>query len=1146
MIRDSGPDTKLGGVPHMAWKKLSLVLALTLASTLLFAQNPGTGAIAGTVIDPSGAVFARANVSITNASTRITRETTTDAAGSFRILLLPPGTYELKVSVPGLTQRTPLNLDVVVTETTVAQIKLDLATAHASEVQVVEKSDAVQTESVALGSAIDERTITGLPLANRNYSQILALSPGAVVELPNACALGKDTQNISVNGAKTTANNFQFNGVDAVNVAENSASGFGSNVGIAIPAPDVISEFKVQTGLYDSSYGRSAGANVDIVSRSGSNQFHATLWEFFRNDALDANDFFLSRNHQPRPVLRQNQFGFAVGGPIRKNSTFIFGSYQGSLQKNGVASVSLQTSFLPALGADRSAQAIGKVYAGQPGAFPGEAVAPDGSNINPVALSILNFKFPNGQYAIPSPQAAVSAGVGQSSFSIPASFREDQFTINLDQRISARNELSGRYFYSRAPMQEPFSPFGATVPGWGMNETDRNHMFVLSDTHTFSPSLVNVARIGFMRFQGFSRGAEPMSAAAVGMATPAGLPEIPGISVLGSFTIGPAGGPYTFENTNTFSAQDSIALIRGRHTLRAGGQIVRHQLLVDEPFVKDGFLFFLSFPDFLLGASGTQNGTGLSNIFSSTGASGLFRKDERYTDAAGFIQDDVRLAPRLTLNAGLRYEFFGPPSEIKGKLPNFDPTNAQAQAPASGTFSGFFLPSNFPGSLPNGFSRSSGSGMWDKDYTDFSPRVGFSWQVFDSPAVVVRGGYGFYYERLSGQLAEQVVGAPPFSFTQTLQGAQNSAATFQQPYNPTLPPDSSFPVFIPRTPDSALSVAAIQRSATSPYVQQYTLNVQYEFARDTVLQLGYVGSKSTHLTGCVEFNQALLATPQNPVNGQTTTTVENLADRLPYQGLAAGRSYICKTAFGANYNSLQASINRKLRHGLALETAYTWSKNLDYTSGTGGLSSLDLNFLSNDSTNPSQSHGLNDFDRTHRVVISGVYSAPNIRTGPTALRTALHNWQFSAISVLQSGSPITVVDSSAGSVYGNLPGFTRAECTGANPASSGSLFSRLNGYFNPAAFTTAPNIGDGTGFGSCPVGLLRGPSQLNLDLGIQKSFAITEGSALDFRAEFFNFTNTPKFAQPVNDRATGPGVFGLITSMASNPRVVQFALKLKF
>jgi hypothetical protein len=239
-------------------------------------------------------------------------------------------------------------------------------------------------------------------------------------------------------------------------------------------------------------------------------------------------------------------------------------------------------------------------------------------------------------------------------------------------------------------------------------------------------------------------------------------------------------------------------------------------------------------------------------------------------------------------------------------------------------------------------------------------------------------------------------------------------------------------------------------------------------------------------------------------------------------------------------------VNKKLRHGLAFQAAYTWSKNLDYTSGTGGLSSLDLGFLSNDSTNPAQARGLNDFDRTHRFVTSAVYTAPSLDAGPRALRAALSKWQLSAISVLQSGTPITVVDSSAGSVYGNLPGFTRAECTGENPASSGSVVSRLNGYFNPAAFTTAPAIGDGTGFGSCGVGILRGPSQLNLDLGVQKSFSVTERSAMDFRVEVFNFTNTPKFGQPVNDRAAGPAVFGLITSTVSNPRVVQLALKLRF
>jgi len=234
-----------------------------------------------------------------------------------------------------------------------------------------------------------------------------------------------------------------------------------------------------------------------------------------------------------------------------------------------------------------------------------------------------------------------------------------------------------------------------------------------------------------------------------------------------------------------------------------------------------------------------------------------------------------------------------------------------------------------------------------------------------------------------------------------------------------------------------------------------------------------------------------------------------------------------------------------LSHGLDFQASYTFSKNLDFTSGTGGLSSLDLDFLGNDQTKPSESYGLNDFDRTHRLALSFVYQPPRLARGPSALRHALSHWQASGTSVLQSGLPITVVDSNAGSVYGNLVGMSRAECTGANPASSGSLRTRLNGYFNPAAFTNLPIIGDGTDFGNCGVGILRGPSQHNLDLGIQRTFPITEASSLQFRAEFFNLTNTPKFGLPVDDHAAGPA-FGVISSTVSNPRIIQLALKYNF
>lgn len=1127
-----------------AWEMISFCIVFFFLETFVAAQAPGTGALAGRVFDPSRAVIAAARVSVTSDETNLSRTVRTSTEGSFRVQLLPPGNYSVVIEMPGFKRKTLRSVQVVVSETALVEIELEVGEAT-TQVQVEGFPELAQTESVALGRATDEQTIVALPLANRNFSQILALSPGVLADVPDAGTLGRNTDNVTANGAKTTANNFQFNGVDANNMSQNSLSGFDPEVGIAIPAPDTITEFKVQTGMYDASYGRGTGANVDFVSKTGSNSFHGNVWEFFRNDALNANDYFLNQNGQPRPVLKQNQFGGTFGGPIHKDKTFFFGSYQATIQRNGDSpSISLASTFLPPLTNDRSAAALGNIFGGQSGAFGGVAVATDGSNINPVALALLNAKLGGGSYAIPNPQTLLAGGVGESTYSSPARYREDQFSVNLDHNFSRQNQLSGRFFSSLENTDEPFTPFAASVPGWGTNQNERNDMFVLSDAHSFSPNLVNVARFGFMRFNGLQSGVDAISASSVGMQTPAGLPEIAGIQVQGLFTIGPSGEPFYFENTNTFVLQDTLSLTRGKHNLRMGGDAKRHEVDINVPFTTAGFILFQSFPDFLLGESAAQNGSGQSNIFNSVGASGLFRKDERYTDYSGFVQDDIKLTPRLTVNAGLRYEFFGPPGEVNGRLSNFDPTIAPSQVPNAGSFVGFLLPSNFQGPLANGVMKTSNSGMWNPDHRDWGPRVGFALRLLNKPTLVLRGGYGIYYEKLSAELAYQNIGQPPFSLTQSLLGSENAAATFQQAFNPPLPPSSAYPIYMPRTPNSALFLAGVGRNVTSPYTQQYDLNLQYEITRDMLWQVGYVGSVANHLAGCVEFNQAVLATPQNPFNGVTTTTNENLSQRVPFEGVASG-SYTCGTTFNADYNSLQSSLTQRLSHGLNFQASYTFSKNLDYTSGTGGLPSLELDFLSNDQTNPRQARGLNDFDRTHRFVLSFVYQAPRLHTGPALAQHALSHWQFSGESVLQSGLPVTVTDSTGGSVYGNLVGFTRGECTGANPASSGSLYTRLNGYFNPAAFTTPPVIGDGTGFGNCGVGILRGPSELNLDMGIVRDFVFAEKTVLQFRTEFFNFTNTPKFGLPVSDHAAGPA-FGVISSTVSNPRIIQFALKLSF
>jgi hypothetical protein len=325
-----------GASPRMVAFVVSAALILFWSVSGTLAQARGTGAILGRVFDPSGAVVPNAVVSIVSEETGWSRSVTATLDGQYRGSLLPPGNYSVAIEAPGLARTTLNSVHVGVAETTVVDVKLELG-ATATEIQVTGSPEFAQTESATLGRVTDGKTITALPLANRNFSQILALYPGVIVEVPNAANLGENTQNVSVNGAKATANNFQFNCVDANNISENSFAGelFAPETGIAIPNPDTIAEFKVQTGMYDASYGRSVGASVDFVSKAGTNAFHGSVWEFFRNDALNANDFFLNQNGQPRPVLKQNQFGGALGGPVRKNKTFFFLSYQRTIQRDG-------------------------------------------------------------------------------------------------------------------------------------------------------------------------------------------------------------------------------------------------------------------------------------------------------------------------------------------------------------------------------------------------------------------------------------------------------------------------------------------------------------------------------------------------------------------------------------------------------------------------------------------------------------------------------------------------------------------------------------------------------------------------------------------------------------------------------------------
>lgn len=1157
----------------------SLCLLTFAVNFIALGQAPGTGAISGVISDTSSRMIGNAEVEAVNEATRASRSVFTSAEGVFRVPLLLPGSYTVTVKAAGFAPRTSAHIEVTVSETASLNLTLSVA-GTGTTVEVDSDTEMVQQESSTLGRAVDQKAIEALPLANRNFTQILSLSPGVVVSLPDAAELGRGTQNVTSNGAKTTSNNVQFNGVDANNLSQNSAANDGEEVGVAIPAPDAIQEFKVQTANYDAAYGRGAGANVDLVSRSGANRFHGSAWEFVRNNIFNANDFFLNQDGQPRPTLKQNQFGASIGGPIRRDKTFFFGEYQGLTSSNGAGSA--VTTLLPQLTSDRSAATLGAQFcpaghansAGYQTNAGGTQVLCDGSNINPVALALLNFKFPNGNFAVPNPQVNLpSTGsgqlpIGQSTYAIPASYKETQFSVNLDQNFSDKNALAGRYFFSRAPTTEAFSPNAANIPGWGTNELDENDMFVLSDTHVFSPNLINVARFGFMRFDGTSVVANPILASDLGIGTPTGASgpsiEAPGISITGLFTTGDAGTPAQWQNTDSYIWQDTVSHTRGRQSMRFGAEVKRHQVDVDAPFSSSGLLMISTFDDFLLGESAglltgqNHSPKGQSNVSQSGGSSGFFRKDERYTDLAFFVQDDIRVNPRLTFNAGVRYEIFGPPTEIHGLLPNFDPGIALGAVPATGSLSGFTVPANYPGQIPQGVTRTSTAGLWSTDYHDVSPRIGFALRLTESPALLLRGGYGFYYDRPSGDFAESQLGQQPFSVQQLASGAQNGAATLQNPFNPLLPALSRFPIYQPRIAGGGSFTSGASPHIIDPYTQEYNLNFQLALSHDELLEVGYVGSHTTHSPGTVEFNQSLLASPQNPVNGTAMNTAANVVQRVPYQGIETG-SLFSDTNYEANYNSLQASVTRRFAHGLQFLGSYTWSKILDETSGSGGSSDFELWLPTNNQNNPRQSYGLTDFDRDQRVVVNFTWDAPKFRNAPALARQILTGWQFSGIGVIQSGSPITVLDFDAGAVYGDFE--NRAQRSGAPVSTHGSLYSRVeSGYLTQNAFTIAPEAPNGSGpgdtdFGNSSVGFVRGPGQHNVDLAVERIFPVTDSSSFRFRTEFFNLTNTPQFGNPNNDVqfSEGPSgpfngnpAFGQITSTIANPRIIQFAAKFQF
>ncbi len=1144
------------------------VIGWALAGRIL-GQTASTGALTGVTLDPSGAVVPGVVVQLTKEGGGEKESATSDGNGRFGLLLLPPGRYELQASTPDFELVILPQINIHVTETLRIELHLRLATRF-QRAQVSSTPLMVQVDSSALGRVVNENAVGGLPLVTRNFAQIASLSTGVSAGVYNAGELGlggtalsqiaQSNDGIYVHGARSYDNNYQLDGISVSDV-QGSAGGSG---GVPIPNPDSIQEFKVQTGLYDAAYGRYGGANVSLITKTGNNDLHGTIFEFLRNEFLNANDFFLNRTGQRRPVLKENQFGFTLGGPIKKDELFFFGSYQGTRQVNGIAAGQSRTACTaslsePALTDDRTPAELGKMFAGMTGVHGGTAIKLDGSNINPVALNLLNFKLPGGAFLIPTPQTVDPtkplAQQGFSVFTDPCHFNDDQFSANVDYLVRPKSKIAARFYLADNHQTVTFPGNGlnpaGNIPGFPSPSDSVYTVFSLADTYSFSNALLNEARIGYVRTNTSTEAVSPFKWSDIGVAE-GGMShnnELPSLSIVGSASIA-SGFPRTIAQ-NSFVFSDDLTFIRGAHTVHLGGSVTR--LLDDVNLVGLGsFTRFLSWPDFLLGLSSASNGTDFSNVFASFDDFGLTAREYRVWEGAVYAQDNYRASKSFTVNFGLRYDRLGQFADRLGRNASFDIRKADPNPPPDGSAAGYIVASNFSGVLPPGVLRANNTfGNDGAGQNTIAPRLGFAWQFLPGTSrFVLRGGYGTYYSRPTGQASYQNVFGAPFSVFRLNAGEANASATFQAPFPQPFPMPESFPSFPAYSPTSTTTIYSVSPGFRPAVIQQLSLNAQVELYDGWLLETGYVGTRGTHLVRQRSLNQALSASTNDRIRGVTANTFANIALRVPILGVPPDSLQEMESEGNSWYNGLEMSLTKRLSHHFQFLASYTFSKTLD-SDGSDINSTSSGNALTlGDQNSSRQRWGRTSFDRTHRFVFSGTWSLPSPPAG--FQRAVLGGWDFAAVVTIQSGSALTISATNANNVFGISTDRAQlsGHCSKDQLVKGGSVQSKLSGYFNATCFTSPPIIGAdgiGTAFGNSATGIVNGPRQANLDLAFSKTVVLrrpVEKSSLQFRAEFYNALNHPQFANP--DTSFTSPTFGVISSTAVNARVGQLALRFAF
>ena len=1095
------------------------LLAFLLAGAPLLAQEV-TGSIRGEVLDPSGAGVPAAQVSVTHVETGLTRVKDTGRHGAYAFVLLPLGHYRLEATARGFQKFIQEGITLSVNESANVPVHLEIGSS-AQVVQVRANASLIERADTTLGETVGEREILDLPLNGRNFSQLGLLQPGVVPITPGLAEAGgslRDGQPYAVNGQRPESNDFLIDGASNFNSVD---GGF-----VLKPPIDAIAEFKILSHTADAEFGGASGSTTNIVTQFGSNHLHGDVWEFLRNDSVDAANFFENADGFQKSEYRQNQFGGTLGGPFRRDKTFFFGYYEGFRNRQGETLSDVRVpSALERQGDFSQDGPLLNLFA--PG---GPAPLPDSKVpfIDPTAQQVLQL--------YPSPNATDANGV-LNLYNTTQILRdnEDQAGLRIDHYLSSRDSLNFRYMFLNGTLFDPLSTSGAGVPGFPVGEDHRAQNFVAQFTHTFSPSVVNIARLAFLRNKFlFDQHLNNTSPASLGFEyqPTLGIAAGPPFIQFGGGGYASIGDPITGpRNTheNAMAAAESLTWVRGRHELKFGADYRRDQINVINGIASNGFFVFIPAPlsnalaNFLIG----QPYLFLQGGGNLPGGGGDLSRGLRGNDFNFHGQDTYKINSNLTLNLGLRYDLPSPYTEIRNRQNLFVPgmqSKVLSTAPV-----GLLYPGD-PG-VPGGLIPTQS--------TAFAPRVGLAWDPLGASHWLVRTAYGIFYDPYyngQGGPLQTPISAPPYLRTAQLL----FPGSLSNPFANGNPFASQFA--------EPMTLLTLSPQLRLPYAQDWNLTIERSFRNDWLLEAGYVGTKGTKLPRFIEGNPSLpqpgqtWADQQNNIDQQRLYCLPNALGNCTYSsiGLVSGEA-------NSSYNALETSLRKRFSRGFSLLASYTYSKSLDDVSSfniTGSASQpvAGENDLAQNPFDLAAEYGRSMFDARHRLVLSYTWELPFWKQGHNWYQRVLGNWQVNGITTFMSGTPFTVEDQSYSDDAPEITGFSsfRPNLVG-NPNNGPRTVAQ---WVNTNAFqridltTTPAGV-----YGTEGRNVVQGPGLAQWDFSAFKNIPLAESKNLQFRAEFFNLFNRANFQLPNSDISST--TFGQI-QQALEPRLIQFAMKFVF